>query len=382
MNIGLKKYKFIRNLALLFIAGNLIGWIFPFPNIIWRLGLVLLSIYVIVFEEKKRLPCENAILIFTAFNLVHYFVSFLWQNSASTQIGNILYALLPLSLFVYLSKKKVLDDRFITFAEIVLLSVAILDYYHTKNTIISSIGLGDDIDVVNNASVTFLMILPMLFLLKSNIQKWLSLLVCMFFLLMGVKRGNIFAAVIPIGLIIYSLFKNRRQGILKIILTFILLLVASYITYDWITSNDFLLYRVNKTIQGNSSGRDVIYTGAWHSWYDSNNIITYLFGYGFDATRHQILTMHRPAHNDWLEILVDYGLVGVLLYLAIFMTLLHQIKQIQSYKMKLLLLSAFIIWFFKSVYSMGFTEEALSILMISMGAALGEYKLEEQMRYA
>ena len=111
----MKIYKntFIRNLALLFIAGNLGGWLFPFPNMVWRVALVLLCLYVIVFEEGKRLPCEKVLLFFVAFNLLHFFISFLWKNPSYTQIGNILCALLPLSLFVCLSQKGVMNDRFI-----------------------------------------------------------------------------------------------------------------------------------------------------------------------------------------------------------------------------------------------------------------------------
>ncbi len=44
--------------------------------------------------------------------------------------------------------------------------------------------------------------------------------------------------------------------------------------------------------------------------------------------------------------------------------------------MKMVLVSSVFIWLFKSVYSMGFTEEALSVMMISMGTALGKYKAE------
>lgn len=372
------KYILIRNLALLCIAGNMIGWLFPFPHLVWRLSLVLISLYVIIFEEGQRLPCEKAFLVFTAFNLLYFFVSYLWKDPSTTQIGNILCALLPLSLFVCLSQKGVLDDKFFTIVGIILVTTAILQYYHYERMVLLN-RADDDTDITNNSTVAFLMLIPMVFLFKNNIQKWATLLICLFFLIMGAKRGNILAAFIPLLLFVRYELKDSRRSALKTFLILAVILGAAFLTYRWVINNDYLMYRIEKTAEGNTSGRDVIYAGAWHSWYDSNNFITYLLGYGFDGTLQQSLTTHRHAHNDWLEVLVDYGLVGIFVYLSVFVSLALQIKRIKSYKMRMLLWSAFFIWFFKSLYSMGFTGETLSVLMISMGTALGEYKLEEGM---
>jgi len=378
MNINsTKKYIFIRDIALLSIVGNMVGWLFPFPNLVWRLLLVVLSLYVIIKEEDRFLPCEKAVLIFTAFNLLHFFICYLWESPGATQIGNILCALLPLSLFVCLAQKGVMSDKFFVVAGIVLLVAAILQYQHYERIILLS-RESDNENVTNNSSVAFLMLLPMVFLFKNNIQKWATFLICLFFLITGAKRGNIFAAVIPVLLIGYSMLKDSRRSLKKATLVLSLIVGTVLLTYHWVSNNNYLMYRVEKTKEGNSSGRDVIYVGAWHVWYDSENPISYLVGYGFDGTIHQTLTGHHHAHNDWLEVLVDYGLLGVILYLAVFITFFQQIRRMQSFKWKMVFLSGVVIWFFKTFYSMGFTSETLSVAMISMGTALGRYKLEEE----
>lgn len=371
------KYILIRNLALLCIAGNMVGWLFPFPYLVWRLSLVLISLYVILFEEGKRLPCENALLVFTAFNLLHFFISYLWKIPSTTQIGNILCALLPLSLFVCLSQKGVMNHKFFTFTGILLLICAILQYYHYERMAIMG-SSRDDVDVVNNSTVAFLMLLPMVLLFNNNVQKWVTLLVCLFFLIMGAKRGNILAAFIPLLLFVRYVLKDSRRSALKTILVLLAIMGAAFLTYRWVANNDFLMYRIEQTQEGNSSNRDRIYAGAWQAWYDADNFITYLFGYGFDGTLKQALTFHHHAHNDWLEILVDYGLVGVVLYLWVFIILTIQAKKIKNFQLKMAFLSVFFIWFFKTLYSMGFTSETLSVAMISMGTALGKYKTEQE----
>ena len=372
----IKKYNLIRNLALLFIAGNMVGWLFPFPNMVWRLGLVLLSLYVIVFEEGKRLPCENALLFFIAFNLLHFFISFLWKNPSYTQVGNILCALLPLSLFVCLSQKGVMNDRFIAVMGIVLLITAILQYYHYTRMAIIRSEVDEDTDITNNASVAMLMLLPMLFLMKNQIQKWITLLVCVFFIVTSAKRGNILAAVIPVGLFVWFSLKDSRRSGIKIILVLALIVGGAFLTYRWMANNDYLMHRIEQTQEGNSSGRDIIYAGAWHAWYDSDNFVHQLFGLGFDGILKLESTGHHHAHNDWLEVLVNYGLLGFFIYLALFVSLFLQVRRIKSFEMRMAFLSGLLIWFLKTLFSMGFTGETLSVAMISMGTALGWYKTE------
>jgi len=372
----LNKYNLIRNLALLLIAGNMVGWLFPFPYVVWRVGLVLLSLYVIVFEEGKRLPCEKALLVFVAFNLLYFFISCLWENPSYTQIGNILCALLPLSLFVCLSQKGVMTDRFISVMGIVLLVTAILRYYNYSRMVIIRLGVDEDTEITNNASSVMLLLLPMLFLMKNQIQKWITLTVCLFFILSSAKRGNIVAAVIPVVLFVYSMLKDSRRSGIKIILVLAFIVVGSIMTYRWVVNNDYLMYRIEKTQEGNSSGRDVIYAGTWHAWYDSDSFVNQLLGLGFDGTLRLEATTHHHAHNDWLEVLVDYGLFGVLLYLAMFISLFLQVRRIRSFEMRMAFLSGLLIWFLRSLYSMGFTGETLSVAMISMGTALGWYKTE------
>ena len=89
------------------------------------------------------------------------------------------------------------------------------------------------------------------------------------------------------------------------------IVVVSLVVYNWFITNDYMMHRLEQTLEGNSSGRDVIYTTAWHAWFDCNNLGHYLFGFGYLGTICHPLMHGYMAHNDWLEILVDYGLVGV-----------------------------------------------------------------------
>ena len=68
--------------------------------------------------------------------------------------------------------------------------------------------------------------------------------------------------------------------------------------------------------QGDMSGRDIIYSNIWNSWLDSN-FFHFLFGYGFAASI-KISGIGLFAHNDWLEILSNFGLLGVIIFAVLF----------------------------------------------------------------
>ncbi len=369
------RYIIIRNAAILLLICNMLYWFFPFPPLLWRVGYVLLALYVIIFKEGNRLPCEKIVLLFVLFNLIHFFISFLWITPSTTQIGNILCAMLSLSLFAYLSQKGVMNDGAITIIGIVLTVVSVIQYNHYESVAIVTRELDEGQSITNNATMAFLAILPMLFIMKNDIQRWITLLVCIFYILMGAKRGNIVAAIIPVGLFVYCMLRNRRRSGLKMIIVLAVIFGIAVVTYRWVSNNDYLQHRIEQTEEGNSSGRDVIYANAWRAWYGSGNLSVYLLGYGFDGTIHHPIMNKYHAHNDWLEILVDYGLLGIFLYLLVFIIFALQVKKVNSIEMKFVLISSIIIWLSKSLYSMGFMEETLSLMMISMGTVLGRYKL-------
>lgn len=368
--------KLIRNLAVAMLTANLLYFLTPFlPPIIWRMSFVLLASYVVVVKMHRTMAVEKAVLLFTSLNLFHYFISYLWITPATSLLGNILVAMMAMPLFTYLGEQRVITQRFLNVSIVVLTIAAIFNFYHARNIAYAQGSMDELYEFVNNATSSFLMILPLLLLTRNQVIRIAGLFTCMFFLLMGAKRGNIVAAAIPTLAILYDFFKDSKRSLWKIVVSFGLIVVFVYKTYSWVVTNDFLMNRIDQTMEGRSSGRDVIYVDAWTTWYNSPNIVNILFGYGFDGTVNNLATLHY-AHNDWLEVLVDYGIVGVLMYLAIFWLLYIQIRKEKRLDLKLVLIGATGIWFMKTLYSMGFSEENLAILMIALGAVLGQRKSE------
>lgn len=373
------KHLIIRDLTLFCLLGNLLYFVFPFQPIVWRVFLVLISIYVII-DDTQLSTTAKWILIFLFVNVV-YFIIYLTQSQSDnlsrsiSTMGNIFCALLPFIVFSYLGKKNVITDKYITVSSILLSISAIYYYHHYGNWLTYEYMVEDGLGITNNASTVFLFLLPMLFLIK---QKWLAfveLLICIFFILDSVKRGNIFASIIPVILFIHYYFKtSKKRSIGTKIILVTSIIFAFFIIRRWLFSNDYFWIRWASTLAGYSSHRDEIFMKAWEVWSNSESIFRLLFGYGFNSIIS--FTKGFAAHNDWLEILVDYGLFGVSIYLFIFINLIKQFSTISEKTMKYAFFSAFIIWLFKTFYSMGFTESWLGLIMMTLGIVLGKNSIQ------
>ena len=83
----------------------------------------------------------------------------------------------------------------------------------------------------------------------------------------------------------------------------------AYLNY---ISNTNLQERFSTISEG--SGRDWIYENLFSIWLFRSEILDYLFGYGINAT---VRFVGFFAHNDWLELLMSLGILGIISYVVL-----------------------------------------------------------------
>jgi O-antigen ligase len=147
----------------------------------------------------------------------------------------------------------------------------------------------------------------------------------------------------------------------------------SYFAYYTMMNSDYLVSRIAKTLEGDTSNRDIIYAAAYNTWLNAENIHNTIFGFGTDGTTHLI---GIRAHNDWLEILIDFGILGIFFYFSFLSSIVRTIwRNKHNHLLFYTLLAVFFIWFSKSLVSMGFTNDIFSFLAMEIGIVLGlEYR--------
>jgi hypothetical protein len=175
-----------------------------------------------------------------------------------------------------------------------------------------------------------LLLLPWVLLYPQILWKYVGIAVIMFAVLWSMKRTALFALVF--ALLTYFLSERIRER--KVfdwrwmagICLFAVISLQLY-SYVEVKTDGFFLSRMSSILDDRGSGRLDIYSEVIRLQSESD-IYSWVLGHGHDTVR-KFNTMeeseYMSAHNDWLEVLFDYGLPGFVLYCAIYFFLLYEI---------------------------------------------------------
>lgn len=359
---------FLRNITLLALMSNMLnGWL-PVRPLYLRLFLLLICVYVLCFRWNKLIPLEKWMFSLSILNFMYFLVAFAGRGASPNAVANNLCAFLPLSVFVHLSRRGVMTERFLSVMTLLLLFSAVGYYINYERMRVATFGLDDSENLTINASTVFVMLLPLLFYEKKRILLYLELAVCVFFIASAVKRGNIVAAVIPVGLLMIYQYRQSKRNVIALFILLVVIAVGAYYLRDYVLGNSYFMRRLDDTMAGETSNRLRIYRDSFLLWWNSD-FIQIFFGKGYRAVTR---ALRVPAHSDWLELLVDNGIIGVILYACVFLAMWKTIRRTYNETDRMVLLSAGAIWFAKSLYSMAYVEMYLCLLMISIGYVFGK----------
>lgn len=273
-----------------------------------------------------------------------------YSLSAALEILIVSLSFFPIYYFL---QQKIPIEKYLLIFFVLILPIVTLQFYAFMDSALSN--RGNNTNLVNNFSYFFAFLFPYLFFFKN--KKILGI-ICVFFMIVmaiqGAKRGALLS-IIAASFSYYYYYLISVKGknkILSYIFSFtILLFILASICY-FLFNNAFVLDRFLEDDGG--SGRDIIYSNLINSWMNSESLFNLLFGHGFSSS----LTLSGIglfAHSDWLELLVNYGLLGVLLYLFMFFQVLLFIFDFNKpIYYRLVLVSVFSIWVVTSIVSMNY----------------------------
>jgi hypothetical protein len=266
-------------------------------------------------------------------------------------------------------------DKSVALVGLALLLLSVVRYFYQKELLIEEHGTGDN---TNNAAYYFVSYLPFLPIVLKEYKKLgiISIFVVVGFLIAGAKRGAILCAAVAAVVAVYFLIVNKKMKFKLILGGMIVCIPLFFFIEKEYSENDYLQKRVESTKENNMSGRDVAYAMLWGHWVSDQNLSTQLFGNG---SAQSVAVWGNYAHNDWLELLIDNGLVGCLVYLAIFISLFRQIHRTKiGFIYQLTLYLCVLMWLMKTVYSMGYTSIENGIMMVLLGIYLQKHAMAER----
>lgn len=232
-------------------------------------------------------------------------------------IKQILCSFLPIFSCYYYSLRGKISINQLKSWSIIFICVAIAVYYknYYMNLAMAVLNGSDRVEFVNNSGYMFVSIIPLLLIWKDKkIVQHILLLICCAFVLVSMKRGAILCAIPCVYLFMKKSIKyaSLREKRIIVMFTVIIIVAVLYLINYMEANSELFMDRVLATKEGQVSRRDIIYLELLNASYN-RNLFYMLLGEGANAT---LLHTQNFAHNDWLELLIDTGLFGVILYIG------------------------------------------------------------------
>lgn len=275
-----------------------------------------------ITDSLKALNVCLVIIFIHGFLLLLFGMDSTWKRSAARGYYLLIHweSILPIYAFYFFSVKRQIDERWFRFIAIFFFITAYIQFGYAG--MLKEENLNRE-EVVNNEAYLWVSLFPVLaFFDKKPIIKYVGSLIILYFLITGFKRGAILLGGICFMFFLWGTIRHSKGYVKWLSLAISVALI--YIVYRYIETyllvSDLMAKRLEVTMEGHSSGRDVIYANYWSFYCHQDNFFAMIFGNGAFGTLKYLGLM---AHNDWLEFLIDTGMIGTVAYMV------YWIKNIQ-----------------------------------------------------
>lgn len=270
---------------------------------------------------------------------------------------NVSKSLLPIFAFYHFAKKGILTQEYIKSNILLfLVSVTLIFIFKFQQGQI----MRETEEITNNAGYTVLSFMPMLVFLKDrSLKQYLFILFCILLVILAMKRGAIICMFFVLLIHLkYLFFKSGRKKLLSMTLALALLSAVSYYMVERLMLNsEHFQERIDDTLDGESSGRDIYYQFFYNYYLNQTTPQEFFFGIGANGT---LEIWINYAHNDWLEIAINQGLLGLIVYLIFWLSFLSVcVRKKRNQKIAIVLWMLFTIYLLKTFFSMSYDQYTL-----------------------
>lgn len=346
----------------------------------WLIMLMSLFYFIKVIIRPTNLPILKALNLLTVMLILYGVFNIVFEAPIVTSwniiptdfyLKNILNSILPIYTYYYFAKNGYITKKWVIYFALTFLIIAFGRYMVGLQKAME-LRMKDANEVTNNAGYIFVALMPLAcFFNKRPLIQYLYLAVCMIMIISAMKRGAILVGSACMVLFLYRTISTTSswKKFVYIILSVAIVIVAYYFVMHQLESNLYFQSRLEATLEGNSSSRDKLYTIFFDMMFD-RNFFCLLFGQGADST---IRLGPNYAHNDWLEIGVNQGFLGILIY-AFFIIQLFKFWISMSGKtfLKTAMGMVVIILLLKSLFSMSINNLEIYVSLV-LGYSMALY---------
>jgi hypothetical protein len=324
----------------------------PLGKYIRAMLIVIFIIYLLITGIDFTKYGFKAGLVFALFAVLNILYALLSENVNDNiyYTSRIIYWLLGTVVVYRLVVSEILSDKAIEVMIIVTVILGSLFTAYYMEILNNKAG--------QNASAYLLLwCLPLLLKAEKKLLVNVSLVLAIIAIILTVKRGAMIGLVLSLVVYYISYIKVNKlnNALLKALGSVIVVVLATYyvLSMNW----EAVQLRFDDTT---GSGRDMMYMMIWEHWINAD-ITNIIFGFGINSVQQYLGIMYYGsvdesgpyAHSDWLQLMHDYGLLGIgllaWLHLEYLKLLLKAFKARKSFAPSLLM--GYVILFLVNVYS-------------------------------
>lgn len=352
--------------------------------------VILLSLYYVVVANKQyNLPnyfkaLNVLLLMFTIYGVIlilndkQYYVGY-GLVSKTNYLVIIFISLLPIYASYVFTRRGQLTEKRAQFYFVIFLIISIISFYSKQNVLLQqAIELNSSSEeFTNNVGYVFVGLLPAIVLFRKwPVLQYLFLGVCGYFILTSMKRGAILTGAVCLLWFMSINLKTatKRKKIIILIVNGLIVFLAIYFFYYLLNNSPYFQYRLEQTMESNSSGRDEIYSTLFSHFIQEDNPFLLLFGNGANGT---LPITGNYAHNDWLELAINQGFLGLVVYLFYWICFIKSWRRCKNVPQSFVIVSICLFsYFLISIFSMSYNGMSRCASM-ALGYALAVVDKEQ-----
>lgn len=219
-----------------------------------------------------------------------------------------------------------------------------------------------DVDIVLNSSYYIIFALPLALTCKKKVNQYIAIGTTFIASIISEKRGAI--VLVLIITVVWFLFSSKKISLkkkLKKIIFLVLVAFAGFFVINFLISkyNLSIVDRFTNLFSGtdDGSGRLEIWSKCFEIMTTDNWYVTVL-GRGYDSLKYSgnYILPFSWAHNDFIQMAMDYGIIGFSMFLMLFVELLKTAKRLYKShdEYAVLFLISLIVVFLNCIFSMCF----------------------------
>lgn len=203
-----------------------------------------------------------------------------------------------------------------------------------------------------NSVYYVILLVPFMFVCPYKCMKLAIVITAGLVTILSAKRTAMIALVLCVVIPLLLENENRRKkraSIIFLICTVLVILLS--LNYVSKVVDITIFDRFSTLLDDGGSGRLDTYKIVWQEFKDSS-FNQQIFGHGYNAVYLNHISK-SSAHNDFLEILYDYGVIGIMAYVAMLGYMVRHIRYLYRVRhpFKNMCLSGMIIYLIMSMFS-------------------------------